>query len=82
MAAMPEGNRAEDVEKVLAEEKAVVDRKKRLVAYLLKRREAACKDFDGEIAKLGRHSGGNPKRKHHRNSAPPAQSSPKDKANA
>jgi len=82
MAAMPEENRAEDVEKVLAEEKAVEDRKKRLVADLLKQREAAIKEFDEKLAKLGYHSDGKSKRNHHKKSAAPAQPAQKDKAKA
>ncbi len=62
MVAMPEESRAEDVEKVLAEEKAVEDRKKRVVADLLKQREAAIKDFDEKLAKLGYHPDGKSKR--------------------
>lgn len=82
MAAMPEENRAEDVEKILAEEKAVEDRKKRLVADLLKQREAAIKEFDEKLAKLGYHPDGKSKRTHHKKSAAPAQPPQKDKAKA
>ena len=52
---MPEESRTEDFETVPAEEKAAEDRKKRLVADLLKQREAANKDFDEKLAKLGYH---------------------------
>ena len=53
---MQEDNRAEDIEKVLAEEKAIEDRKKSLIADLLKQREAAIKAFDENLAKLGYQS--------------------------
>lgn len=64
---MPEESKADDVEKFLAEEKAVEERKKRLIAELLKQREAALKDFDDRLAKLGYHAdGGKTKRNHHK----------------
>ena len=82
MAAIPEERRAEDVEKVLAEEKAVEDRKKRRVADPLKQREAAIKEFDEKLVKLGYHSDGKSKRNHPKKSSAPAQPSQKDKAKA
>lgn len=67
---MPEESKADDVEKLLAEEKAVEERKKRLIAELLKQREAALKDYDDRLAKLGYHTpAGKPKRNHHKQAA-------------
>lgn len=64
--AMPEENRIDDVEKVLAEQHAVDERKTKLIADLLKQREAAIKDFDDKLAKLGyQASDDKPKRSHH-----------------
>ena len=40
-----------------------------LVADRLKQREAAIKDFDEKLAKLGYHRDGKSKRSHHRKSA-------------
>ncbi len=48
---MPEDSRTGDVEKLLSEEKAIEDRKKSLIADLLKQREAAINDFDEKLAK-------------------------------
>lgn len=81
MASMPDETRTDDVEKVLAEEKAIEERKKTLIAALLKQREAAIKDFDEKLAKLGYEaSDGKPRRSHHKKAAPPA--AQKDKAKA
>lgn len=72
---MPEESKADDVEKLLAEEKAVEERKKRLIAELLKQREAALKDYDDRLAKLGYHApGSKPKRNHHKQAAAAAPS--------
>jgi hypothetical protein len=74
---MPEDSRIDDVEKVLAEEQAVEGRKKLLVADLLKQREAALKDFDEKLAKLGYHgNSGKRKRNHHKQAAEPSTGSP------
>lgn len=81
MASMPDETRTDDVEKVLAEEKAVEDRKKTLIATLLKQREAAIKDFDAKLAKLGYESSdGKPKRSHHKKEAAPTSQKDKPKA--
>ena len=82
---MPEDNRADDVEKVLADLKSIEDRKQGLIAGSLRQREAAIKDFDEKLAKLGYHgNSGKRKRNHHRQAEPstgaPAQ--PKGKAKA
>ena len=57
---------ADDVEKLLAEEKAIADRRKALVDDLLKQKAAAVKDFDDKLAKLGHHADGKGKRNHHK----------------
>lgn len=76
---MPDEAKTDDVEKLLAEEKAFEDRKQTLIADLLKQREAAIKEFDEKLAKLGYHgnSTGKPKRSHHRKTAAEAGSKPK-----
>ncbi len=76
---MPDEARSADVEKLLADEKAIEDRKQSLIADLLKQKEAtakdfdqkkqaAMKDFDDKLAKLGHraNSSGRPKRSHHK----------------
>jgi hypothetical protein len=70
MACMPEESRTDDVEKLLAEEQAVGERKKALIAALLKQREAALKDFDDRLAKLGYQQDGKQRRSHHKKAAP------------
>ena len=78
---MPEESKADDVEKLLAEEKAVEERKKSLIADLLKQREAALKDFDERLAKLGYHApSGKAKRNHHAKQTAAAAASAKAKA--
>jgi len=78
---MPDESKTDDVEKLLAEEKAVEERKKRLIAELLKQREAALKDFDDRLAKLGYHAPtGKSKRNHHGKQALPAATPSKTKA--
>jgi len=79
---MPEEKRPDDVEKLLAEEKAFEDRKQALIEDLLKQREAAIAVFDEKLAKLGYHgNAGKGRRSHHRKaSAPPADGAVKPKA--
>jgi hypothetical protein len=79
---MPDDTRTGDVEKLLADEKAIEDRKQALIADLLKQREAAIKDFDEKLAKLGHHvnSAGKPRRSHHKKVAFPADSTAKPPA--
>lgn len=71
---MPEDIKSADVEKLLADEKAIEDRKQALIADLLKQKEAAIKDFDEKLAKLGyqANSSGKSRRSHHRKGAAPA----------
>lgn len=65
---MPE---SDDVEKLLAEEKAIAGRHKQLVDDLLKQKAEAIKDFDDKLAKLGHHADGKAKRNHHRTKPEP-----------
>lgn len=67
---MADNPRADEVEKLLAEEKAFEDRKQSLIADILKQKEAAIAAFDEKLAKLGYHGNSRPKRSHHRKSAP------------
>ena len=64
----PDDTRIDDVEKFLAEEKSMEDRKQALIADLLNQKEAAIKAFDERLAKLGYHanSSGKSKRSHHK----------------
>lgn len=66
---MPE---RDDVEKLLAEEKAIADRRKALIEDLLKQKAAALKEFDDKLAKLGHQEDGAGKRRrsHHRKASP------------
>ena len=85
---MPEDSRTDDVEKVLSDLKSIEDRKQSLIADLLKQRDAAIKDFDEKLAKLGHqapNSSGRKKRNHHKPAATPsgdAPAQPKGKAKA
>ena len=66
---MPEEKQNDDVEKVLAELKAVEDRKQAVIDDLLKQRDAAMKAFDEKLAKLGyqaKDGAGRPKKSHHK----------------
>ncbi len=77
---MPEDIKSADVEKILADEKAIEDRKQALIADLLKQREAAIKAFDEKLARLGYRapdSSGQPKKSHHKKAAPPGDAAPK-----
>lgn len=72
---MPDESRSADVEKLLADEKAVEDRKQALIAELLKQKEAAIKEFDDKLEKLGHHgnSSRRARRSHHRKTASAAE---------
>lgn len=63
---------ADDVEKLLAEEKAIAERRKALIDELLKQKAAAVKEFDDKLARLGHvdNGAGKPKRSHHKKAAP------------
>jgi len=62
-----------DVEKLLADEKSIQDRRKQLIEGLLKKREAQNKEIDDQLAQLGYHGNhGKTKRSHHKK-APAAQ---------
>lgn len=81
---MPEDIKSADVEKLLADEKAIEDRKQALIADLLKQKEAAMKEFDDKLAKLGYHanSAGKSKRSHHSKEKTAADVAAKPKAKA
>jgi hypothetical protein len=80
---MPDESRSADVEKLLADEKAIEDRKQALIADLLKQKEAAIKAFDENLARLGyQANSGKPKRSHHKRAASQAESQEKPKAKA
>jgi hypothetical protein len=74
--------KTDDVEKVLSEQKLLEDRKQALIADLLKQKEAAMKEFDDRLAKLGYHATGSAgtKRNHHRKAATSEEAKPKSKA--
>lgn len=63
--------RADDVEKLLAEEKAIAERRKALIDELLKQKAAAVKEFDDKLEKLGYREDGAGKRRrsHHKKAA-------------
>jgi hypothetical protein len=64
---MADEKKADDVEKILHDEKSLEDRKQALIADLLKQREAAIAAFDEKLEKLGYHANsGKPRRSHHR----------------
>jgi hypothetical protein len=79
---MPDESANAEVEKLLADAKAVEDRKQALIADLLKQKEAAMKEFDEKLAKLG-YEGNSRNRSHHRKASPAgADSAAKPKAKA
>jgi hypothetical protein len=55
----------DDVEKFLSEQKAIEARRQELIKDLLRQKEAAIKDFDEKLAKLGHDENHRPKRSHH-----------------
>lgn len=73
---MPDESRSAEVEKLLADEKAIEDRKQTLIADLLKQKEAAIKAFDEKLAKLGYQANSKSKRSHHKKSAAQAVDAP------
>jgi hypothetical protein len=80
---MPDETRSTDVEKLLADEKAIEDRKQALIADLLKQKEAAIKEFDEKLAKLGYQGNSGRRRSHHKRNAPTAADpAPKPKTKA
>ena len=72
MKTMPDDKQGSDVEKLLAEQKSLEDRKQALIADLLKQKEAAMTDFDDKLAKLGyrANSSARTRRSHHKKNAP------------
>ena len=68
---MPEASKTDDVEKSLE------DRKQALIAELLKQKEAAIRDFDEKLAKLGHQasSTGKSRRSHHKSQSGPGETS-------
>ena len=56
----------DDVEKFLAEQKAIEAKRHELIKELLREKEAAIKVFDEKLAKLGHHGNNSSKRSHHR----------------
>jgi hypothetical protein len=79
---MADERQSDNVEKLLSDEKAIEDRKQALIAELLKQKEAAMKEFDAKLTKLGHetNSSGRAKRSHHRKATPPEAAKPKTKA--
>jgi len=73
-------SKTDDVESFLSEQKSMEDRKRGLIDDLLRQREAAMKDFDEKLAKLGYHvNSGKSRRSHHRKSAADDQAQSKTK---
>jgi hypothetical protein len=61
---------AEDaVEKFLAEQKTLEAHRHELIKELLRQKEAAMKEFDDKLARLGYDGDHAPKRTHHKNDA-------------
>ena len=66
---MPEN----DVDKFLAEQKSIEDRRKQLIEALLKKRDAQNKEIDDQLEKLGYHGDhAKARRSHHRKAAAPS----------
>lgn len=67
MTPMAEDKKADDVEKILHDEKSLEERKQAVIDALLKEREAVNAAIDQKLAKLGYHANsGKSKRSHHR----------------
>ena len=67
----------DDLDKILSDQKSLEGRKQKLIDDLLKAKEAAIKDFDEKLAKLG--YGAKPKRSHHKNKPSPPDGAAKAK---
>jgi hypothetical protein len=50
---MPDDTRTDNIEKLLSDEKAIEERRRTLIADLLKQKEAAVKEFDDKLPKVG-----------------------------
>ena len=71
---------ADDVDKLLAEQQAFEDRKKKLIDELLKERAAAVKVIDDKLAKLGHVDGaGKSRRSHHKKASAAVPATSKEK---
>lgn len=76
---------ADDVEKFLSEQRAMEEKRKALVDQLLKDREAAIKEFNDKLAKIGYTEDGSAARRSHKAKRPAvkpadvAAAKPKDK---
>lgn len=80
---MPDDSRSADVERIIAEEKAIEDRKQALIADLLKQKEAAIQEFDEKLSKLGyQPNAGRGRRSHHKKPGQDTEVSAKPKAKA
>lgn len=67
-----------DVDRFLADEKSIEERRKQLVDGLLREKAEAIKAFDEKLAKLGyQASDGKPKRSHHKRAAAASTAGPK-----
>ena len=77
---MPDEKRPDEVEKVLADQKAIDDRKQALIEELLRQKADAVKAFDEKLLKLGYKPDGAKSRKSHHKPAPEAAAKPKAKA--
>jgi hypothetical protein len=63
---MPGGEGPQDiVTKFLSDKKALEDKRQTLIKDLLAQKEAAIRDFDEKLAKLGYQADHHPKRSHH-----------------
>lgn len=79
---MPEEKQGNEVDKLLADEKSLDERKQTLIAGILKEKEAAIAAFDEKLAKLGYHANSKGKRSHHKKAAAPLTVSEKPKSKA
>lgn len=65
-AAPPAEPAQDDVEKFLSEQKAIEGKRQELIKDLLRQKEAAIKEFDEKLAKLGYERNHGSKRNHHK----------------
>ena len=77
---MPDEKRTDEVEKVLADQKLIDDRKQALIEELLRQKADAVKAFDEKLLKLGHKADGAKSRKSHHKLGAEAAAKPKAKA--
>lgn len=66
---------ADDVEKFLSEQRAIEEKRKALIEDLLKKKDAAIREFDDQLARLGHSPDGSTPRRSHKAKRPAVKAS-------